>query len=78
LKQISVAVKSIITSAVKNQWPTGGIQNFDIKNGGVGLAPYHQWDSKVSADIKTKLQDIMNKLKDGSLSTGAEGLTKYS
>jgi basic membrane protein A len=78
LKQISVAVKTIIVNAVKNQWPTGGIQNFDIKNGGVGLAPYHQWDSKVSADIKTKLQDIMNKLKDGSLSTGAEGLTKYS
>jgi basic membrane protein A len=78
LKQISVAVKSIIVSAVKNQWPTGGIQNFDIKNGGVGLAPYHQWDSKVSADIKAKLLDIMNKLKDGSLSTGAEGLTKYS
>src|ERR1700737_3908898 len=78
LKQISVAVKTIITNAVKNQWPTGGVQNFDIKNGGVGLAPYHQWDSKVTADIKTKLQDIMNKLKDGSLSTGAEGLTKYS
>jgi basic membrane protein A len=77
-KHISVAVKSIIVSAVKNQWPTGGIQTFELKNDGVGLAPYHQWDSKVSADIKAKLKDIQDKLKNGTLSTGAEGLIKYS
>ena len=77
-KHISVAVKSIIVSAVKNQWPTGGIQTFELKNDGVGLAPYHAWESKVSADIKTKLADILAKLKAGTLSTGAEGLTKYS
>jgi basic membrane protein A and related proteins len=78
LKNISVAVKSIIASAVKNQWPTTGVQTFDIKNGGVGLAPYHSWDSKVSADIKAKLLDIQTKIANGTLSTGAEGLTKYS
>ena len=78
MKNISVAVKSIIVAAVKNQWPTTGVLTSDLKNGGVQLAPYHDWDSKVSADIKAKLQDIMNKLKDGSLSTGAEGLSKYS
>lgn len=78
VKNISVAVKSIIVSAVKNQWPTGGVQTFELKNDGVGLAPYHDWDSKVSADIKAKLADIQAKLKAGTLSTGAEGLTKYS
>jgi len=77
-KHISVAVKTIITNAVKNQWPSGGVLTFDLKNDGVGLAPYHQWDSKVSADIKAKLLDIMTKIKNGTLSTGAEGLTKYS
>src|SRR3989440_9221458 len=76
-KHISVAVKTIVADAVKSQWPTGGVLTFDLTNDGVGLAPYHQWDSKVSADIKAKLLDIQNKLKDGSLSTGAEGLTKY-
>jgi basic membrane protein A len=78
VKNISVAVKSIIVSGVKNQWPSGGVQTFELKNDGVGLAPYHDWDSKVSADIKAKLKDIQDKLKNGSLSTGAEGLTKYS
>ncbi|TME83437.1 MAG: BMP family ABC transporter substrate-binding protein [Chloroflexi bacterium] len=77
-KHISVAVKTIITNAVKNQWPSGGVLTFDLKNDGVGLAPYHQWDSKVSADIKAKLLDITTKIKNGTLSTGAEGLTKYS
>jgi len=77
-KHISVAVKSIIAAAVKKQWPTSGVLFFDLKNNGVGLAPYHQWDSKVSADIKAKLQDIATKIANGTLSTGAEGLTKYS
>ena len=77
-KHISVAVKAIIAAAAKNQWPTGGVLTFELKNNGVGLAPYHQWDSKVSADIKAKIADIQTKLTNGSLSTGAEGLTKYS
>jgi basic membrane protein A and related proteins len=77
-KHISVAVKTVITDAVKTQWPSGGVLTFDLTNDGVGLAPYHQWDSKVSADIKSKLQDIMTKIKNGTLKTGAEGLTKYS
>jgi basic membrane protein A len=77
-KHISVAVKSIIADAVKSQWPTGGVLLFDLKNNGVGLAPYHQWDSKVPADVKAKLQDIETKIANGTLSTGAEGLTKYS
>ena len=77
-KHISVAVKTIIANAVKNQWPTTGVLTFDMTNDGVGLAPYHQWDSKVSADIKAKLGDIQAKIKAGTLSTGAEGLTTYS
>jgi len=77
-KHISVAVKAIIAAAAKNQWPSGGVLTFELKNNGVGLAPYHQWDSKVSADIKAKIADIQTKLTNGSLSTGAEGLTKYS
>ena len=77
-KHISVAVKSIVASAAKGQWPTGGVQTFELKNDGVGLAPFHDWDAKVSADIKAKIADIQAKLKAGTLSTGAEGLTKYS
>ena len=28
---------------------------FGLKEGGVGLAPYHDWDSKIPAEIKAKV-----------------------
>jgi basic membrane protein A len=77
-KHISVAVKDIISKAVKGQWPSGGVLIFDLKNNGVGLSPYHDWDSKVPADVKAKILDIQTKLTNGTISTGAEGLIKYS
>jgi len=69
-KHIAVAVKTAIADAVKNQWPSSGLLVFEAKNGGVGISSYHNFDSKVSADIKAKIQDIQKKLADGSLQTG--------
>lgn len=70
-KHLSVAVKTIITDAVKGQWP--GSQHvllFQASNGGVGIAPYHNFESKVPAEVKQKVSDIQRKLADGSLQTG--------
>jgi len=68
-KHLRQAVKSAITNMVKNSWQSG-LLTFDITNDGIGLAPYHDWDSKISADIKAKMADTIAKLKDGSLKTG--------
>lgn len=37
--------------------------------GDVGLAPYHDWDSKVPAEVKARLDEILAALRDGSLKT---------
>jgi len=68
-KHLSLAVKTIITNAVQKKWPAGALV-FDAKNNGVGIAPYHDFDSKVPADVKAKIKDIQKKLADGSLQTG--------
>ena len=68
-KHLSVAVKTIITDAVQKKWPAGTL-TFDAKNNGVGIAPYHDYDSKVPADVKSKISEIEKKLADGSLQTG--------
>ena len=68
-KHLDVAVKQAIVNMVKNSWQ-GGSLTFDAKNNGVGIAPYHDYDSKVSGDAKAKVQDLAAKLKDGSLTTG--------
>ncbi|MEP6752262.1 MAG: BMP family ABC transporter substrate-binding protein [Candidatus Dormiibacterota bacterium] len=68
-KHVSKAVLAAIRNLVQNSWKSG-LLTFDITNDGIGLAPYHDWDSKISADIKAKIADTMAKLKDGSLKTG--------
>jgi basic membrane protein A and related proteins len=68
-KHLRQAVKAAIANMVNNSW-TAGIKTFDLTNDGVGLAPYHNFDSQVTADIKAKIIDIQAKLKDGSLKTG--------
>ncbi|MFC7490664.1 MULTISPECIES: BMP family ABC transporter substrate-binding protein [unclassified Knoellia] len=35
--------------------------------GKTGLAEYHDFDSKIPADVKTKVEDVVKKLEDGSL-----------
>ncbi len=38
--------------------------------GEVGLAPFHDQESKVPADLKTKIEDLRKQLLDGTLKTG--------
>ena len=33
------------------------------------MAPFHDWDSKVPADVKTELQEVDKGLQDGSIKT---------
>ncbi len=69
-KHIAAAVKKAIDLGTKNQFPSNGTLLFNAQNNGVGIAPYHTFDSKVSASVKSKIDDIAKKLKDGTLSTG--------
>ena len=47
-----------------------GIQLATAGNGGVGLAPYHDWDGKIPADCKAKVDAAVAGLKGGSIKTG--------
>jgi basic membrane protein A and related proteins len=67
---ISSAMK-LIDKGVEAQIKTVADGTFKGGNnyGEVGLAPFHDLDSKVPADVKTKLEDIRKQLLDGSLKT---------
>jgi basic membrane protein A len=71
-KHISVAVKDTVTDAEKGKWK-GGVRTFTAANDGVGVAPYHTYDSQLTSDQKAKIDAIAKGLKDGSIKTGAEG-----
>jgi basic membrane protein A and related proteins len=63
------SVKAAIVAFIKGAWQPG-LSVGNITNDGIGLAPYHDFDSKIPADVKATIATIMSKLKDGSLKTG--------
>ena len=65
-KNVDVAVynylKTVADGSVK-----AGISTATLQNGGVGLAPFHDWDSKIPADLKAQIQKASDGIKDGSI-----------
>jgi basic membrane protein A and related proteins len=68
-KHLDLAVTSAIKAMVNGKFTSGIVTN-DITNDGIGLAPYHNFDSQISADVKSKMADIEAKLKSGAITTG--------
>ncbi len=66
LKDMKQAVDDVVTSAAK------GTMDFKpyigtLKNKGVGIAPFHEFDSKVDAKVKSDLTDISSKIASGDI-----------
>lgn len=45
----------------------GGISTATLQNGGVGLAPFRDWESKIPADLKARIQQATSGIEDGSI-----------
>lgn len=69
MKNVDVATYEFL-KAVQGGNFKAGVITANLQNGGVGLAPYHDWDSKVSANVKAKVQEAIEGLKSGKLTTG--------
>jgi basic membrane protein A len=65
-KKINVAVFNTIKD-VQDGTFAGGTKTYTIADGGVDLAPFHDFDSKVSADLKAEIAAAKAALIDGSL-----------
>jgi basic membrane protein A len=68
-KNVDVAVYENLKSAKNGSWKAGMV-TATLKNGGVGLAPFHDWDSKIPADVKNKIKEATDGIKAGTLATG--------
>jgi basic membrane protein A len=63
MKLIVPGVANLIKAAQEGKWVDGNVY------GQAGLAPYHDLDSKVPADVKAKIEEINKGLLDGSIKT---------
>ncbi len=68
-KNVDVAVYEFLKTVKAGKFAPG-IVTATLKNGGVGLAPYHDWESKIPAEVKTKIQEAADGLKNGTIVTG--------
>ena len=64
MKLITPGVFNIVKAVQDGSFKGGNVV------GAVGLAPYHDLDSKVPADVKTKMTQITSDIVSGKTSTG--------
>jgi basic membrane protein A len=68
MKGIQTAVKTAVVSAAKGTFK-GGNYIGTLSNGGVALAPFHQFDSKVPASLKSELAQVKAGIENGTIKT---------
>src|SRR5512135_2988031 len=69
MKNVDAAVYNYLKS-VNGKSDKAGVAMANLKNGGVGLAPYHDWDSKVPQTVKDKVKEANDGLLSGKIVTG--------
>jgi basic membrane protein A and related proteins len=68
-KNVDVAVYEYL-KAVVGGTSKPGIATANVQNGGVGLAPYHDWDAKIPQAVKDSVTQATADLKSGKVTTG--------
>ena len=68
-KNVDAAVYTYLKS-VNDKSSKAGMFTANLQNGGVGLAPFHDWDSKIPQTVKDKIKTAGDDLKSGKLQTG--------
>jgi basic membrane protein A len=67
MKNMDVAVFDAMKSVVDGTFK-GGVYSGTLANDGVGIAPYHDFDSKVPQDLQSKVDELKQGIIDGSVS----------
>jgi basic membrane protein A len=76
LKKVDVAVFSSIKDAVDGKF-TGGTMTYALKDGGVDIAPFHDFDSQISAALKAELEQLKKDIISGTITVdGVLGIKK--
>jgi basic membrane protein A and related proteins len=65
-KNLSDSVQEYTTKAASGTFPTGSYIG-TLDNKGTGLAPFHDFDSKVSSDLKSELKTVQSDITSGKI-----------
>jgi len=70
MKRLDNAVYSVVEGALTDAFGGGGVYVGTLTNGGVGMAPFHDYEDQIPDDIKQELEDIQQGIIDGTIDTG--------
>jgi basic membrane protein A len=66
VKGLTSSVETYVTDAAAGKIPTTGYVG-TLANGGTGIAPFHDFASKVPASVKSELATVTKGIEDGSI-----------
>lgn len=66
MKEISTAVFDTVGAAKDGNWDSAAYVG-TLENGGVGLAPYHDFEDKVDDGLKAEVEDLKQQIIDGEI-----------
>ena len=69
LKRMDSTVEAVINAAMDGSFE-GGLTVGTLANNGVGIAPYHNFESAVPSELKAEIDAVRARIIDGSISVG--------
>ncbi len=69
-KRLDNAVYAVVEQTLADEFPGGGVYVGTLENGGVGLAPYHDFEGQIPADLTAEVEAIVQGIIDGTIPTG--------
>ncbi|MCT1710209.1 BMP family ABC transporter substrate-binding protein [Dermabacter sp. HMSC06F07] len=76
MKEIAAAVETTGTEAAEGKF-TNEPYVGTLENGGVGLAPYHEFDSKIPAELKKEVEDLQKQIVSGEIEVTSPASPKH-
>ncbi len=67
MKNMNTAVFDQVSAVVNGDF-TGGLYSGTLENGGVDIAPYHEFDGTIPQELKDKIDELKAGIIDGSVS----------
>ena len=61
MKNVDVAASQAVEDFAKGNL-VSGVLRATVSNGGIGLAPYHDWENMISDECKQRVQEAQQKL----------------
>ncbi|MGI8774998.1 MAG: BMP family lipoprotein [Actinomycetota bacterium] len=69
MKNMDVAVFDAIESALNDTFE-GGVYSGTLENDGVGIAPYHEFESEIPDELKTEVEELRAQIISGEITVG--------